>query len=56
MINFIARFIFALLMSLGLILGAWLGGADPSAWTFTLAVAFSLFMAAITKPEKRGVE
>jgi hypothetical protein len=45
MIKFIARFIVIFIFCLALIFGAWLAGADPSAWTFILAAWFSALVA-----------
>jgi hypothetical protein len=49
---FITRYIVCLLLTNGLILGAWLGGANPSWWTFTLAAVFSAGWASLLRGVK----
>jgi hypothetical protein len=49
---FIVRYIVCLLLTNGLILGAWLGGASPSWWTFALAAVFSSGWASLLRGAK----
>jgi hypothetical protein len=38
----IAQFIVVFVLCCAVIFGAWLGGAEPGAWSFTLAAVFSV--------------
>lgn len=42
--RYIIRLIAVLVLTHAMIFGAWLGGADPSQWTYTLAWFFSFLL------------